>query len=181
LRERGSKPEIPNDERCRKDGGENIPFRWHGLLGDSATVEAPFSGRSLPGDSFFLFPAARDVLIAAQLAIIFLMDSREERLARNEAAARDINERLEEAHDTEPSDRYVRMTCECGRDFCDRVIAIKTAEYEEIRSDPLQFIVVRDHLIPDVERIVAETDRFVIVAKREGTPASVAIEEDPRS
>jgi hypothetical protein len=123
----------------------------------------------------------RDVLVSVLLAIIFLMDSREARLARNEAAARDINERLEEAHDTGPSDRYVRMTCECGRDFCDRVVAIKTAEYEEIRSDPVQFIVVREHLIPDIERVVAETDRFVIVAKREGTPATVAIEEDPRS
>jgi hypothetical protein len=109
------------------------------------------------------------------------MEKREERLARNEATSRDINDGLEGAHQAGPSDQYLRMTCECGRDFCDRVIAIKTTEYEEIRNDPLQFIVVREHLIPDIERVVAETDRFIIVAKREGTPASVAIEEDPRS
>ncbi len=106
------------------------------------------------------------------------MSSREERLARNEAAARDMNERLEEADN---SDSYLRMICECGRDSCDRVVAITAAEYEEIRSDPVQFVVVREHLIPDVERMVAETDRFAIVAKREGTPATVAVEEDPRS
>jgi len=106
------------------------------------------------------------------------MSSREERLARNEASARDINERLEEADNF---GSYLRMVCECGRDFCDRVVAITAAEYEEIRSDPVQFVVVREHLIPDVERVVAETDRFAIVAKREGTPATVAVEEDPRS
>jgi len=33
----------------------------------------------------------------------------------------------------------------------------------------------------DVEEVVEETDRFVVVAKREGTPAEVASEEDPRS
>lgn len=106
---------------------------------------------------------------------------REQRLARNEAAAREINEGLEEAHEDAPSDKYLRMTCECGRDFCDRVIAITTAEYEEIRSDPVQFVVVKEHLIPDIERMVAETDRFVVVAKRAGEPAAVAIDEDPRS
>ena len=109
------------------------------------------------------------------------MSNREERLARNEAASREINERLEDANEGQPLDRYLRMVCECGRDFCDRVVAITAAEYEEIRSDPVQFVVVRDHLIADVERVVAETERFVIVAKREGTPAEVAVEEDPRS
>jgi hypothetical protein len=108
------------------------------------------------------------------------MTSREERLARNKPAARDINERLEQAHPTEPG-RYIRMICECGRQVCDRVVAITPHEYEEIRSDPIQFVVVRDHVIGDVERVVLETDRFVVVAKREGMPAEVAVQEDPRA
>ncbi len=108
------------------------------------------------------------------------MANREERLARNEAAARDINERLEEAHPTEPG-RYIRMICECGRDVCDRVVAITPQEYEEIRSDPIQFVVVHDHVIGDVERVVLETDRFAVVAKREGMPAEAAVQEDPLS
>jgi hypothetical protein len=48
-----------------------------------------------------------------------------------------------------------------------------------VRADPLQFAVTRDHVMADVERVV-ETDRYDVVAKREGTPAAVAIEEDPR-
>ena len=33
----------------------------------------------------------------------------------------------------------------------------------------------------DVERVVYETDRFVVVGKREGTPAQLAVSEDPRT
>jgi hypothetical protein len=98
----------------------------------------------------------------------------------NEAAARDINERLEDAHPTEPG-KYIRMVCECGREVCDRVVAITPAEYEQIRSDPVQFVVVHDHVIDDVERVLFETDRYAVVAKREGIPAEIAIQEDPRA
>ena len=121
-----------------------------------------------------------DVWTERPLDIIQTMDNREERLARNEAASREINERLEEAHPTEPG-KYVRMICECSREVCDRVVAITKEEYEQIRSDPVQFVVVRDHVTEDIERVVLETDRFTVIAKREGIPAEVAVQEDPRS
>jgi hypothetical protein len=35
-------------------------------------------------------------------------------------------------------------------------------------------------VLAEVERVVAQTDRYCVVAKREGTPAAVAVEEDPR-
>jgi hypothetical protein len=107
------------------------------------------------------------------------MPGREERVALNEATAREINEAIEEAHEGSPG-RQIRMICECGRDECERVIAITVAEYEQIRSDPIRFAVTRDHVIPDVEEVVDRTDRFVVVTKREGTPTEVAIESDPR-
>jgi hypothetical protein len=75
----------------------------------------------------------------------------------------------------------VRILCECGLLDCDRVVAITIAEYEAVRADPRQFAVVRDHVMPEVEEVLAETDRYVLVAKREGTPAAVAVQEDPRS
>jgi hypothetical protein len=112
---------------------------------------------------------------------VALMTGREERVARNEAASREINERLEEAHEGAPAERYMRMLCECGRESCDRLIAITLPEYERLRSDSRRFAVMRDHVIEDVESVVDETDRFVVVAKREGTAAEVASEEDPRS
>lgn len=109
------------------------------------------------------------------------MPSREEKIARNEAATREINEDIEEAHQEASRPGYVRVLCECGRDECDRVLALTTEEYERVRDDPRQFAVAHDHVMPDVERVVTETDRYVVVAKREGTPAGIAREEAPRS
>lgn len=109
------------------------------------------------------------------------MTTREERAAQNEAVSREINEGLEQAHADEPPDRYLRMYCECGRSACESMIAITASEYERVRSDPVRFLILGEHLISDIERVVEETDRFVVIAKREGTPARVAREEDPRS
>ena len=108
------------------------------------------------------------------------MSSREERVARNESTTREINEQIEQAHEAAPVEGPVRVLCECGREDCDRVIAMTLAEYESVRADPHQFAVARDHVLADLERVVAETDRYAVVAKREGTPAAVAVEEDPR-
>jgi hypothetical protein len=108
------------------------------------------------------------------------MASREERVARNEAASREINEGIESGHEGAPPDRYLRILCECGQESCERLIAITVPEYEGVRADPRRFAMVRDHVLPDIEQVVDETDRFVVVAKREGTPAEVAAAEDPR-
>ena len=108
------------------------------------------------------------------------MSSREERVARNESTTRAINEEIEQAHEAAPVEGHVRVLCECGREECDRLIAMTLAEYESVRADPRRFAVVRDHVLAEVERVVAETDRYSVVAKREGTPAAVAVEEDPR-
>lgn len=109
------------------------------------------------------------------------MDGREERVARNEATSREINERIQEAHEEAPPDEHIRMLCECGHRSCERVIAITKSEYERLRSDARHFAVIQEHVIADIEDVVEETDRFVVVAKREGKPADIAIEEDPRS
>jgi hypothetical protein len=108
------------------------------------------------------------------------VSSQQERVARNESTTREINEGIERAHQAASTPEHVRIVCECGRLECDRVLAITLAEYESVRADPRQFAVARDHVLPDVERVVAETDRYAVVAKREGTPAAVAVEEDPR-
>jgi hypothetical protein len=109
------------------------------------------------------------------------MSEREERVARNEVTSREINEGIEEAHTADSREGHVRMVCECGQTECQRLIAITIGEYEDVREDPRRFALVKEHVMLDVERVVYETDRFVVVKKREGTPAEVAEEEDPRS
>ena len=105
---------------------------------------------------------------------------RDERIAKNEAVVRQINEEIEQAREYRHHSSFTHIVCECGYDRCDEIIALTKEEYEGIRNDPRQFCVVQEHVIQDVESIVEEDDRFVIVAKREGTPAEVAIRTDPR-
>jgi hypothetical protein len=105
---------------------------------------------------------------------------REARIAKNEAISREINEGIEEAMSSLSPDGYARMVCECGLSDCERLIAISVSEYEDVRRDALLFVVLKDHVVPDVERVVAETERFTVVEKREGTPAEVAEATDPR-
>jgi hypothetical protein len=109
------------------------------------------------------------------------MGPRDERVALNEATSREINERLEESHDERDPDSMMRIVCECGDLDCDRVAAISITEYEAVRNDPRHFVVVHDHVAPNLELVVRETERFAVVQKREGTPAQVAEEVDPRS
>lgn len=108
------------------------------------------------------------------------MSSREERVARNESTTREINEDIELAHQHASQSDHIRILCECGSEDCDRVIAITVAEYESVRADARRFAVAHNHVIADLEQVVAGTDRYAVVAKREGTPAAVAVEEDPR-
>ena len=108
------------------------------------------------------------------------MGYREERIALNEAVVREVNEKVEQTRESAPGNSFMHIVCECGYEKCDEFIAMMRDEYERIRNDPRQFCVLREHVIQDVEAIVEENDRFVLVAKREGTPAEVAIRTNPR-
>jgi hypothetical protein len=108
---------------------------------------------------------------------------REERVARNEVAARAVNEEIQE-FDTRPASSFIHVACECGLENCERVLAITRPVYERVRSDPRQFVIVPSHLMSEVEDVVLESeifgDRFLIVAKRGGTPEDIAVRKDPR-
>ena len=108
------------------------------------------------------------------------MSVREERMARNEAASREINERIEEAYQSEPPANRIDIVCECARMTCDAAIDITLDEYEHVRKDARHFVILPEHFVGDIERIVFENDRFAVVAKREGVPADVARDENPR-
>jgi hypothetical protein len=108
------------------------------------------------------------------------MSSREERMAKNEAASRELNEKIEEAYQGEPPANRIDIVCECARKTCDAAVDITLDEYEHVRKDARQFVILPGHFVSDIERIVIENDRFAVVAKREGTPADVARDENPR-
>ena len=62
------------------------------------------------------------------------MTSREERMARNEVASRELNEEIEEAYQGEPPANRLDIVCECALKMCDRSIDITMAEYRMVRS-----------------------------------------------
>jgi hypothetical protein len=98
-------------------------------------------------------------------------DIREERIARNEARFRDINERLR--GDLQPlaeETESLRFVCECGNPSCREGIPLALGEYQAVRAHPLHFAVAPGHEIPDVEAVVERHDRYVVVEK----PARVA-------
>ena len=101
-------------------------------------------------------------------------------MARNEAASREINEKIEQAYQGEPPANRIDIVCECARMTCDAAIDITLNEYEHVRKDARQFAILPGHLVGDIEWIVFENDRFAVVAKREGVPANVARDENPR-
>jgi hypothetical protein len=108
------------------------------------------------------------------------MEGREKRAALDEAASRDLNEEIEAAHEEAGREGHVRMLCECGRAQCDRVIAMSLDEYEQVRRDPRRFAVAPDHVLTEIEEVIEDRGRFLVVEKRPGIPAAVAEEEDPR-
>lgn len=97
--------------------------------------------------------------------------------ARNQALLREVNERIEDVargHD------LLEFLCECHADNCTEAIPLSLADYEAVRSTSTHFVVVRGHTAsPEVERVVAERERYLVVEKLLEA-AAVAAELDPR-
>lgn len=109
------------------------------------------------------------------------MDERGERIGRNEAVFRQVNERLKELGEgfslvSELAD----FICECGSASCAAPIRMTLAEYERVRSEPDLFVILPGHEIEDVESVVERHEGYDVVRKREGETARLARETDPR-
>lgn len=107
------------------------------------------------------------------------MTDRSERLARNEAMFRSVNERVEEVVQPGPTEA-IDFLCECGDTECVEKITLTREEYESVRMDGAQFAIVAGHEIPAIESVVTRADRFLVVRKHPAE-AEIARETDPRS
>ena len=105
---------------------------------------------------------------------------REIRAARNQALFRAVNEKMRQLNTTlgALTERFV-IACECADRGCLMTLDIGPAEYERIRSHPNQFAVLSGHVYPEVESVVDETERYVVVEKR-GMGMAFAEATDPR-
>jgi hypothetical protein len=107
--------------------------------------------------------------------------AREERVARNEALFREVNERIKQVNVGLATAEATDFLCECGDESCTQPITLTVGEYEAVRAEPTQFAVVAGHVIPDVEEVVMSNERYAVVAKTAPEAARIAEAEDPRS
>jgi hypothetical protein len=103
------------------------------------------------------------------------------RAARNQSLYRSINEKIKPLNEAfSLTDADPEWICECDDQACVQPMPMTFSEYEALRSQPNRFAVLHGHVNAKVERVVHETDNYVVVEKL-GAGAQVAIEKDPRS
>jgi hypothetical protein len=107
--------------------------------------------------------------------------AREERIARNETLFREVNERIKQVNVGLATINATDFLCECGDESCTLPISLTMAEYEAVRAEATHFAIVPGHVVPDIEQVIAENDRYAIVAKTDPDAARVAEDDDPRA
>ena len=100
-----------------------------------------------------------------------------ERLARNQALFREVNERMLELNDGFDGNSMV-FVCECSNVDCTATLAISRDDYESVRSHATFFAIAPDHEILEIEKVIDERNGFTIVQKV--TESDYAVETDPR-
>jgi hypothetical protein len=105
------------------------------------------------------------------------MTSREERIAKNETLFREVNERI---RDLVPPEGGIAFICECGSEECIEQVTLTVQDYERVRADPVEFFVRPGHELPEVEEVVEEHDRYLLVRKHV-EEQDIARRTDPRA
>ena len=80
---------------------------------------------------------------------------------------RSVNRELEHAseeHGDGPDDE-LEVLCECGQDGCSDTVSLTIAEYDEVHQQRDRFVVAKGHEDSSIERVVRESDGYVVVDK----------------
>ena len=94
------------------------------------------------------------------------MDERTRRIAENELRFRAINERLNADLDRlDIAEGLIPFVCECGHSDCTQALELSCDEYAHGRDDPMVFLVIPGHEIPDTETVLVRTERYAAVRK----------------
>lgn len=100
----------------------------------------------------------------------------EERAAKNEAAFRNANEKIDARRRDLQLDDAIPYLCECEDETCTNLVRLTASEYEQARAEPRRFIVSRGHQHRD--RVIDERVEYVLVEKA-GTGGEIAEETAP--
>ena len=99
-------------------------------------------------------------------------------MAENEALFREVNERVQDAAEHGAGD--YDYFCECANVDCTFRISLSPAQYEAVRADPKQFVVLPLHYTPEIETLTAENESYWLVRKT-GEAGEYVEKLDPRS
>ncbi|MBD0330873.1 MAG: hypothetical protein ICV64_12315 [Thermoleophilia bacterium] len=92
-----------------------------------------------------------------------------ERIGKNEALFREVNQRireLNEAFETSGAGELTDFVCECSLEGCREYVRLTLAEYEEVRTSAARFLVAPGHQwTPESEREVGRHERYWVVEK----------------
>jgi hypothetical protein len=92
-------------------------------------------------------------------------ESREERVAANEATFRRANEALYGRFRELEVDGKAPFLCECADERCTQTIRLTLEEFEEVRDRQGVFFVIPGHAILEAERVIEDADRYELVQK----------------
>ena len=108
------------------------------------------------------------------------MQSREERIARNDSVFREANEKIADYASDHEFVEQVPFICECATESCLTIVDLSLAEYEEVRSSPTRFFVARGHEGSEgTVSMLEDRDRYLVVEK-DGRAGEIATDLDPR-
>jgi len=104
-----------------------------------------------------------------------------ERAAQNQSRYRSINEDVKAINAVfeDSATATSEWICECADTECVTRVLVTLREYETVSTNPRAFIVYPGHIYPEVERVVAENDRYKTVEKLD-TGGEIAEALDPR-
>jgi hypothetical protein len=98
---------------------------------------------------------------------------------RRQMLVRGVNERIRTLSEGVDVGGEFDLVCECTNGGCFERLTISLDDYEALRRFPSRFAVNPAHVDADSDRVVGETQRFVVVEKV-GPDAEDAIVNDPR-
>jgi anti-sigma regulatory factor (Ser/Thr protein kinase) len=100
----------------------------------------------------------------------------ERRIGALQVNGRRVNEAIERGVSSAQPTVFV---CECGRIGCNTTIALSVAQYGAARIDFDRFLVAPHHHLPDVDRVIARHDRYLIVARHDAQSPARSRARDP--
>jgi hypothetical protein len=90
----------------------------------------------------------------------------ERRLAENEVIFREANKNVQEfAESIGDSERILPFYCECSDETCRSKIKLSAKEFGQTHRNTQQFVVLPDHMNPDIEKKVNEAHGYFVVEK----------------